>query len=36
MIKKITNPKKDRRIFRKVANRTNVKNNLTPRGGIRF
>ena len=36
MIKKITNLKKDKRIFRKVANRSNVKNHLTPRGGIRF
>lgn len=36
MKRKITNLRKDRRIFKKVANRTNVKNDLTPRGGIRF
>lgn len=29
-------PSKDKKVFKKTANRSNVKNNITPRGGIRF
>ena len=36
MTKKIMNPRKDRKVFRRTANRTNVKNNYVPRGGQRF
>lgn len=37
MLKKImTNVRKDKKIFRSTANRTNRKNNYSPRGGIRF
>lgn len=36
MLKKIMNPRKDKKVFRRTANKTNVKNSYTPRGGVRF
>lgn len=36
MAAKMMKPKKDKKIFKSVSNKTNKKNSYTPRGGVRF
>lgn len=36
MARKIMSPKKTKKIYKHIANRTNVKNDIVPRGGIRL
>lgn len=36
MARKIMSPKKTKKIYKHVANRSHVKNDFVPRGGIRL